>query len=100
MHEKTPHPTQKPEELLRAIVLASSNPGDLVLDAFLGSGTSAVVAQQLGRRWLGCDSTPEYCTWAAERIELVEDWPVEKWIRYDQENATRRKAIRSESQVE
>lgn len=94
MHEKTPHPTQKPEELLRAIVLASSNPGDLVLDAFLGSGTTAVVAEQLGRRWLGCDSNLEYCCWAAERIELVEDWPVEKWIRYDQENAARRKSIR------
>ncbi len=94
MHEKTPHPTQKPEELLRAIVLASSNPGDLVLDAFLGSGTTAVVAEQLGRRWLGCDRSPEYCAWAAERIELVEDWPVEKWIRYDQDNAARRKSIR------
>lgn len=94
MHEKTPHPTQKPEELLRAIVLASSNPGDLVLDAFLGSGTTAVVADQLGRRWLGCDRSPEYCGWAAERIERVEDWPVEKWIRYDQENAARRKSIR------
>ena len=94
MHEKTPHPTQKPEELLRAVVLASSNPGDLVLDAFLGSGTTAVVAEQLGRRWLGCDRSPEYCGWAAERIELVEDWPVEKWIRYDQENAARRKSIR------
>lgn len=94
MHEKTPHPTQKPEELLRAIVLASSNPGDLVLDAFLGSGTTAVVAEQLGRRWLSCDRSPEYCGWAAERIELVEDWPVEKWIRYDQDNAARRKSIR------
>lgn len=94
MHEKTPHPTQKPEELLRAIVLASSNPNDLVLDAFLGSGTTAVVAEQLGRRWLGCDRSLEYCGWAAERIELVEDWPVEKWIRYDQENAARRKSIR------
>ncbi len=94
MHEKTPHPTQKPEELLRAIVLASSNPGNLVLDAFLGSGTTAVVAEQLGRRWLGCDQSSEYCGWAAERIERVEDWPVEKWMRYDQENAARRKSIR------
>ena len=94
MHEKTPHPTQKPEELLRTIVLASSNPGDLIIDAFLGSGTTAVVAEQLKRRWLGCDQSPEYCRWAAERLELVEDWPVEKWIRYDQENAARRKSIR------
>ena len=94
MHEKTPHPTQKPEELLRKIVLASSNPGDLVVDPFLGSGTTAVVAEQLNRRWKGCDNSLEYCRWAADRIELVEDWPVEKWIRYDQENAERRKSIR------
>ena len=94
MHEKTPHPTQKPEELLRKIVLASSNPGDLVADPFLGSGTTAVVAEQLKRKWKGCDSSLEYCQWAADRIELVEDWPIEKWVRYDQENAERRKSIR------
>ena len=94
MSESTPHPTQKPEELLRKIVLASSNPGDLVIDPFLGSGTSAVVAQQLGRKWMGCDISIEYCEWAADRIERVEDWPVEKWIGYDLENARRRKSIR------
>jgi len=94
MHEKTPHPTQKPEELLRKIVLASSNPADLVLDPFLGSGTTAVVAEQLGRKWLGCDLSLEYGQWAANRIELVEEWSVEKWIEYDQENARRRQSIR------
>jgi len=47
MNEKTPHPTQKPEELLRKIILASSNPGDTVLDPFVGSGTTPVCAQQL-----------------------------------------------------
>jgi len=94
MHEKTPHPTQKPEELLRKIVLASSNAGDLVIDPFLGAGTTAVVAEQLGRKWKGCDISLEYCQWAARRIELVEDWPVEKWIKYDLENAERRKSIR------
>jgi len=94
MHEKTPHPTQKPEELLRKIVLASSNPGDLVIDPFLGSGTTAVVAEQLGRKWRGCDISLEYGHWAARRIELVENWPVEKWIEYDLENARRRKSIR------
>ena len=94
MHEKTPHPTQKPEELLRKIVLASSNVGDLVIDPFLGSGTTAVVAQQLGRKWKGCDISLEYCQWATRRIELVEDWPVEKWIQYDLENTERRKSIR------
>ncbi|OQB94512.1 MAG: Modification methylase MboII [Verrucomicrobia bacterium ADurb.Bin118] len=94
MHEKTPHPTQKPEELVRSLVLASSNPGDLVIDPFLGSGTTAVVAEQLKRKWKGCDTSFEYSGWAAHRIELVEDWPVEKWIQYDQENAKRRKSIR------
>lgn len=94
MHEKTPHPTQKPEELLRRLVLASSIPGDLVIDPFLGSGTTAVVAEQLGRKWKGCDISLEYCQWAAQRIELVENWPVEKWIEYDRENAERRKSIR------
>ena len=94
MHEKTAHPTQKPEELLRQIILASSNPNDLVIDPFLGSGTTAVVAEQLKRRWKGCDASPEYCAWAAERIELVEDWPIEKWIEFDQQNVERRKSIR------
>lgn len=94
MHEKTPHPTQKPEELLRKIVLASSNAGDVVIDPFAGSGTTLVVAEQLRRHWRGCDISPEYCQWAAERIELVEDWPLEKWLQYDLENAERRKSIR------
>ena len=94
MHEKTPHPTQKPEELLRKIVLASSSPGDVVVDPFLGSGTTAVVAEQLKRQWKGCDLSAEYCQFAADRIELVEDWSVEKWLRYDEQNADRRKSIR------
>lgn len=94
MHEKTSHPTQKPEELVRRFVLASSNPGDLVVDPFLGSGTTAVVAEQLKRKWKGCDISAEYCQWAAERIELVENWPIEKWIQYDRKNMERRKSIR------
>jgi site-specific DNA-methyltransferase (adenine-specific) len=94
MHEKTPHPTQKPEELLRQIVLASSNVGDLVVDPFFGSGTTVVVAEQLKRKWQGCDKSLEYCEWAARRIELVENWPIKKWIQYDKNNAERRKSIR------
>jgi site-specific DNA-methyltransferase (adenine-specific) len=94
MHEKTPHITQKPEELLRRLVLASSNPGDVVVDPFLGSGTTAVVAEQLKRKWIGCDISLEYCQWAAKRIELVEEWPIEKWIEFDLQNAERRKSIR------
>lgn len=94
MHEKTPHPTQKPEELLRHIILASSNPGDLVIDPFCGSGTTVVAAQQLQRSWAACDLNPEYCGWAAERIELVNEWSIERWMQYDRMNAERRKSIR------
>ena len=67
MGEKTPHPTQKPEELLRKIILASSNAGDVVADPFSGSGTTSVVAEQLGRRWLACDCNQQYNEWAIER---------------------------------
>jgi adenine-specific DNA-methyltransferase len=55
----TGYPTEKPQELLRRIVLASSNAGDLVLDCFAGSGTTLVVAQELGRRWIGVDNAAE-----------------------------------------
>ncbi|MCA9971506.1 MAG: site-specific DNA-methyltransferase [Anaerolineales bacterium] len=94
MHETTPHPTQKPEELFRRLVLASSNEGDLVIDPFLGSGTTAVVAEQLKRTWMGCDLNETYCKWAIDRTELVKEWPIEKWIEHDLNNANRRKSIR------
>jgi hypothetical protein len=55
--EKVGYPTQKNEALVARIVRASSNPGDLVLDAFVGSGTTAVVAEKLGRRWVACDAS-------------------------------------------
>lgn len=53
--ERTDYPTQKPESLLERIIKSSSKPGDLVADFFMGSGTTAAVAQKLGRRWIGCD---------------------------------------------
>lgn len=53
--ERMGYPTQKPEALIERIVVASSNPGDLVLDCFVGSGTTAAVAEKLGRRWIVCD---------------------------------------------
>jgi len=53
--EKTSYPTQKNESLLERIILASSNPGDLVMDVFAGAGTTAAVAQKTGRRWIACD---------------------------------------------
>lgn len=69
MPENTAHPTQKPEKLVAKLILASSNEGDRVLDPFLGSGTTSVVAKKLGRRWLGVERERQYCLWAEERIE-------------------------------
>lgn len=57
-YENLKYPTQKPMGLLRRIVLGHSNPGDLLLDAFAGSGTSLAAAASLGRRWIGCDLSP------------------------------------------
>ena len=94
MGEKTPHPTQKPEELVRKLVLASSNEGDLVLDPFSGSGTTAVVAQQLHRHWLACDKVPEYNQWAVQRLSHVPVNPIQYWIDLDREVAKRRESIR------
>ncbi|HKS17204.1 MAG TPA: site-specific DNA-methyltransferase [Planctomycetota bacterium] len=68
MPENTPHPTQKPERLVERIVQASSRPGDLVIDPFLGSGTTAVVAKRLGRRFAGVDLNPDYVRLALKRL--------------------------------
>ncbi len=94
MGEKTPHPTQKPEELLRKLILAASNPGDIVLDPFSGSGTALVVAEQLNRHWLGCELNPEYNQWAIKRIENVRKLSTQEWIDFDRKNAERRESIR------
>ena len=71
MPENTDHPTQKPEKLLARIMLASSTPGQLVLDPFLGSGTSAVVARKLGRVYTGIERSAAYCALALKRLELA-----------------------------
>ncbi|MFV0351244.1 MAG: DNA-methyltransferase [Oscillospiraceae bacterium] len=94
MEEKTPHPTQKPEELLRKIIMASSNSGDIVLDPFSGSGTSLVVAEQLGRMWIGCDQNSEYNGWAIHRIDNALQKNKEEWIAFDRANKERRESIR------
>jgi site-specific DNA-methyltransferase (adenine-specific) len=72
MPENTDHPTQKPEKLLAKIILASTNPGDLILDPFAGSGTTAVVAKKLGRHFVIIESDEDYCLLAAKRLELAE----------------------------
>lgn len=72
MPENTEHPTQKPEKLLAKLILASTNGGDLVFDPFLGSGTTAVVAKKLGRKYVGVELDNYYCSLALKRIELAE----------------------------
>ena len=72
MPENTNHPTQKPEKLIAKIILASTHENDLVLDPFLGSGTTSVVAKKLKRRFIGIEQEAEYCLLAEKRLELAE----------------------------
>lgn len=72
MPENTAHPTQKPEKLLAKLILASTNPGDVILDPFLGSGSTSVTAKKLGRHYIGIEQNPQYCVWAELRLERVE----------------------------
>ena len=65
------HPTQKPEALLYRILLACTNPGDVVLDPFFGTGTTGAVAKRLNRRWIGCERDATYCKVAEERIQMA-----------------------------
>ena len=65
------HPTQKPEALLHRVVLASSRPGELVVDPFMGSGTTGAVAKRLQRRWLGFEADAGYAEVARARIDAV-----------------------------
>lgn len=65
------HPTQKPEALLYRILLACTNPGDIVLDPFFGTGTTGAVAKRLQRRWIGCERDATYCSVAEERIQMA-----------------------------
>jgi site-specific DNA-methyltransferase (adenine-specific) len=76
MSEKTPHTTQKPEALIEKLILASSSPGQLVVDPFVGSGTTAVVAARLGRAWLAGDRDPRFVGLARERILAQQATPL------------------------
>jgi site-specific DNA-methyltransferase (adenine-specific)/modification methylase len=63
------HPTQKPEEMLKRIIIASSNKGGVVLDPFLGSGTTAFIAKKLGRKWIGIEKDKKYFKIAEDRMK-------------------------------
>lgn len=69
--ERVGYPTQKPEALLERIVLASSNPGDIVLDPFCGCGTTLVVAERLKRQWIGIDISPTAAKVMKRRLEVI-----------------------------
>ncbi len=75
MPENTDHPTQKPEKLLAKLILASTKPKDIVLDPFLGSGTTSVAAKKLGRKYVGIERDEMYCCMAEKRLELAEKNP-------------------------
>ncbi len=66
------HPTQKPEALLRRVILASTKVGDLVLDPFFGTGTTGAVAKKLRRDWVGIEKEPLYIDIALKRINSIE----------------------------
>jgi len=72
MPENTAHPTQKPEKLLAKLILASSNEKDIVLDPFLGSGSTSVCAKKLGRHYVGIEQNEQYCVWAEKRLEMAD----------------------------
>lgn len=71
--ERTSHPAQYPEELIERIILSGTNKGDIVLDPFMGSGTTAVVAKKLGRHYVGYEIVTEYCEIAKKRIKKIEE---------------------------
>lgn len=74
------HTTQKPEALLYRVILSSSNPGDVVLDPFFGTGTTGALAKKLHRHWIGIERDPEYVRVAQERIDAIIPSPVDETL--------------------
>lgn len=71
--ERTPHPAQFPEALIERVILSSSRPGDVILDPFMGSGTTAAVASRLGRQCVGFELREDYIAVAASRLDRAMD---------------------------
>lgn len=72
MPENTAHPTQKSEKLIAKLILASPNENDVILDTFLGSGTTSVTAKKLNRHYIGIEQNEQYCVWTEKRLEQAE----------------------------
>ncbi len=77
------HSTQKPESLLTRVILSSSNPGDVVVDPFFGTGTTGAVAKKLGRQWIGLERDADYIAVAQARIDAIEPLPQETLTWHD-----------------
>ena len=73
--EGTEHPTQKPIMFLKRFIETYTNETDLVLDPFMGSFTTAIAAESLGRKWIGCDISEKYCQIGAERLRILRSQP-------------------------
>ena len=80
------YPTQKPEQLIERIICLLSNPGDLVMDVFVGSGTTAAVAQKLGRRWIGCDINKGAIQTTSKRLQTIINEQIKNGKKHKQNN--------------
>lgn len=94
MQEKTSHPTQKPEALLRKLLLAATNENEVIVDPFSGSGTTAIVAAELNRKFLVNDNCSEYNAMADYRLQNLKYKSIEEWIVFDRKNDERRKNLK------
>ena len=98
-NEKTSHPTQKPLELVRKFILASSNEGDLVIDPFGGSGTTYVVCEQYNRRWYGCEIDEDYCGIIKQRLLHPEQFTSDRITMDAEKLIQRREKLRSDEDI-
>ncbi len=85
MDEYENHPTQKPEALLKRIILASSNPGDIVLDPFAGSFTTGAVAVSSGRKFIGIEINSEYIKMGLRRLDVASHYSAEELAKVKKE---------------
>jgi site-specific DNA-methyltransferase (adenine-specific) len=99
MEEKTAHPTQKPEALLRKLLLGTCPPGGLIFDPFAGSGTTLVVAEQAELFWLGAEISPEYSSIVEARLRtfLQDPKPLEYYLKLDLKRRLHRMKVRGDN---